>query len=80
MDKKYIKICRVCRSPKLGEAFGIDGTYFVFCKNCTTLQRKDDIPYEINFNFEGRKLEVPYYPAFLRNQYTYLLFAMQLKK
>ena len=71
MGTNNIKSCRVCKSDKLGEAFGIDNKmYFVFCKFCHTLQRKDDTPYQIDFNFEGRQLEVDYYPAFLLNHDT----------
>lgn len=38
---------------------------FIICRNCTLLQRQEDIPYEINFNFEGRQFELDYYPVFL---------------
>lgn len=63
---KTIDTCRVCQKKNLKEAFGVDNTYYVFCKDCWTLQRKDDIPYQIDFYFAGGFLEVVYYPAFLR--------------
>lgn len=60
-----IKKCRSCQSKALGQALKLKGHMFVFCKECTLLQRQDDIPYEANFNFEGRQFELDYYPAFL---------------
>lgn len=38
---------------------------FLICRSCTLLQRQEDIPYQIDFNFEGRQFELPYYPYFL---------------
>lgn len=57
--------CRSCQSKNLGQALKLKGHMFVFCKDCTLLQRQEDIPFEINFNFEGRQFELDYYPAFL---------------
>lgn len=71
MDTKHIKECRICKSDKLAQAFGIDNDrYYVVCKICTTLQRREDILYQIDFNFEGRRFEVDYYPAFLKSHDT----------
>lgn len=57
--------CRSCQSKNLGQALKLKGAMYLFCKDCTLLQRKDDIPYEANFNFEGRQFDLDYYPAFL---------------
>ena len=40
----------------------------MFCERCTLLQRQEDIPYQIDFNFEGRYFELPYFPVFLPNK------------
>lgn len=65
MDEKPIKRCRVCRSKDLLAINNIKQWQFVVCKNCTLLQRKDDMSYETNFNFEGRLFILDYYPVFL---------------
>lgn len=59
---KTINNCRVCREKKLDFALKIEGVSFVFCKNCTALQRGENIPYEIDFNFSGGVLELDYFP------------------
>lgn len=70
-ELRRITKCRICKSDKLADAFGIDSKrYYVVCKVCTTLQRKEDILYSIDINFEGRKFELDYYPAFLKNHDT----------
>lgn len=46
-------------------ALKIKDWVFVVCKDCTLLQRRDDIPYEVFFNFEGRQCNFDYYPVFL---------------
>jgi hypothetical protein len=66
MGQTNIRQCRICKSDKLGDAFGVDSKfYYVFCKICKTLQRKDDMLYEINFDFSTGRVAVPYYPIFL---------------
>lgn len=60
-----IKKCRVCKSKDLLSINNIKQLQFVVCKKCTLLQRKDDIPFEIKFNFEGRSFILDYYPVFL---------------
>jgi hypothetical protein len=57
--------CRSCGSKNLGQALKLKGLMLLFCKECTLLQRQDDISYEANFNFEERQFELDYYPAFL---------------
>lgn len=62
-----INKCRVCRG-KLKFALKMKRMVFLFCEVCTLLQRADDVPYELDFNFEGRQFVLPYYPAFLENK------------
>lgn len=57
--------CRACQSKSLGYALKIKKWVFVFCKECTLLQREKDIPCSITLDFTEKMLEVDYYPAFL---------------
>jgi hypothetical protein len=68
MDKSIV-VCRGCKSEKIKYALNINGKEFVICKLCTLLQRKDDIPYNITFDFSIGILSVDYYPYFLKTQF-----------
>lgn len=76
--------CRLCQSKNLGFALKLKGLVFIFCKDCTLLQRKEEMPYELNFNPEEKQLEVDYYPAFLSenelgciNESSVVLFSLK---
>lgn len=64
---KLINKCRLCKG-RLRYALKMKSWDFMFCEKCTLLQRQDDMLYQIDFNFEGRYFELPYFPAFLQNK------------
>ncbi len=68
MDKPTIN-CRGCKSKKLKYALKINEKDFVICQLCTLLQRKDDIPYNITFDFSSGGITVDYYPYFLKTKF-----------
>ncbi len=68
MDKSIVN-CRGCKSRNLKKALKINGNEFVICQLCTLLQRKDDVPYNITFDFSSGGLAVDYYPYFLKTKF-----------
>lgn len=62
---KSITKCRACKSRNLDFALNLKNKKYCYCKDCTLLQRAEDIPFELFLNFEGRRFELDYYPAFL---------------
>lgn len=44
----------------------------MFCEQCYALQRKDDVPYEVTFDFSQGVLQLSYFPRLLENKDTTL--------
>ncbi len=65
MGEGIITSCRGCRSKKLKQALIINGKEFVICQTCTLLQRRESVPYNVEFDLSSGAIEVDYYPYFL---------------